>query len=205
MKPSPSGLTAAELQEQYDVEAAVPELPQIMADYQQRSETVRQMPNASIDLAYGEHRLQKLDIFAPRGATALPIQIYIHGGYWRGGSRLGRAFPAPVFNEAGAVWIPIDYRLLPEVSLDDIVTDVRDAVGWIYAHAGSFGGDRDRIHVSGSSAGGHLTAMLMLDGWHEAIGLPSDVVKSGCAISGFLNSSRCAIRPRTRPSSLMTI
>ena len=178
------GYTADELDHQYAVEAAVPDLSKLLAGYQARSEAVRGRGDASLDIAYGPHELQRLDVFSPPDADSAPIQIYIHGGYWRSSSKVGRAFPAKAFNAAGAVWITIDYRLLPEVSLDEIVDDVRSAVAWTYSNAASLGGDPNRIHVSGTSAGGHLAAMLLLDGWQNGYGLPVDAIKGGCAISG---------------------
>ena len=178
---------AEELNKEYDVEAATPELGSIMADYQARSDVVRADAAVRLDVAYGPDPLQQMDVFAPARTTDAPIQVYIHGGYWRGGSKNGRAFPAEVFNRAGAVWIPIDYRIAPAVTLDAIVHDVRLAVAWIYNNAASFGGDRNRIYVSGTSAGGHLTAMLLLDDWQGGFGLPGDVVRGGCAISGLFD------------------
>ena len=187
MEPVYRGLTAAQLDAQYDVEAAVPELPRLMAGYAASSARVRGSAAAGTDLAYGDDPLQTLDLFAPTDAAAAPIHVYIHGGYWRGGSRLGRAFPAEIFNARGAVWVPVDYRLVPAVGLDDVVADVRRAIAWVYRNAVEWGGDRDRIHVSGTSAGGHLAAMLMLDGWQADFDLPGDVVKGGCAMSGLFD------------------
>ena len=181
------GYTADELGRQYDVETAVSNRSQLMAGYQARSDAARTRGDAKLDIAYGPHELQRLDVFSPPDAVTAPIQIYIHGGYWRSSSKNGRAFPSQAFNAVGAVWIPIDYRLLPEVSLDAIVHDVRLAAAWVYENAASFGGDATRIHVSGTSAGGHLTAMLLLDGWQGGYGLPVDVIKGGCAISGLFD------------------
>jgi arylformamidase len=69
------------------------------------------------------------------------------------------------------------------VSMDELVRQCRASIAWVHANAGSFGGDRERIFVSGHSAGGHLVAMLLAADW-PAFGLPPDPIKGGCAISG---------------------
>lgn len=169
--------------QQYNVEALVPDWGEYMARYAAESERVKATMPGRLDVAYGPHELQKLDIFAPEGAGS-PIQLYIHGGGWRASDKAGRAYPAEPFVAAGAVWAPINYRLAPDASLDEIVHDVRQAVAWVYENAAGFGGDRERIFVSGNSAGGHLSGTLMMEGWEREFGLPQGVVKGACAISG---------------------
>ena len=69
------------------------------------------------------------------------------------------------------------YTLAPAITLDGIVAEVRAAIRWIAQHAADFGGDPARIIVSGWSAGGHLTAMMM----------DEPAVKAGLAISGIFD------------------
>ena len=76
-----------------------------------------------------------------------------------------------------------DLGLVPSIDLDELVRQCRAAIAWIHRHAREWGGDPDRITVSGHSAGGHLVAMLLATDW-SAFGAPGDVVKAGCAISG---------------------
>ena len=144
---------------------------------------VRTMPG-ELDVPYGAAGpRQMLDIFAPDTDDA-PILVFIHGGYWFFNSKDPRRFPAREFVPRGIAWVPINYRLAPTVPMPDIVADVRNAVKWLYLHAAEYGCDPERIYVSGNSAGGHLTAELLSDNWPEQYGLPADVVKGACAISG---------------------
>ena len=146
-------------------------------------ELVRTMPG-KLDIAYGAAGpRQMLDIFTPDKDGA-PILVFIHGGYWFFNSKDPRRFPAREFVPRGIAWVPINYRLAPSVPMSDIVADVRNAVKWLHQHAAEYGCDPDRIYVSGNSAGGHLTAELLSDDWPEQYGLPADVVKGACAISG---------------------
>ena len=146
-------------------------------------ELARTMPG-KLDIAYGAAGpRQTLDIFTPETDGA-PILVFIHGGYWFFNSKDPRRFPAREFAPRGIAWVPINYRLAPTVPMSDIVADVRNAVKWLYQHAAEYGCDPDRIYVSGNSAGGHLTAELLSDDWPGQYGLPADVVKGACAISG---------------------
>ncbi|MGI9386764.1 MAG: alpha/beta hydrolase [Methyloligellaceae bacterium] len=172
--------------EQYDVEAMVPNLPEIMARYATLSGPAADLPGAHLDLAYGDGPRQKLDIFPPTDGAA-PALLFFHGGYWRAGTKEDRRFPAAPWRERGVAWVPVEYRLAPEVSLDDIVDDARAAVAWFHRNAARFGCDPDRITVAGSSAGGHITGMLAAEGWQDRYGVPDDVIKAGCAISGLFD------------------
>jgi len=78
----------------------------------------------------------------------------------------------------------VNYALIPAVDMDEVVRQCRAAVAWLAREAPAFGGDARRLTVSGHSAGGHLTAMLMATDWPAVAGLPPDTVRAGCGISG---------------------
>ena len=146
-------------------------------------ELVRSMPG-ELDVPYGPAGpRQTLDIFTP-GTGKAPVLIFIHGGYWYFNSKDPRRFPAREFIPRGIAWVPINYRLVPTVTMTEVVADVRNAVRWLYEHGADYGCDPERIYVSGNSAGGHLAAELISDDWPDRYGLPADVVKGACAISG---------------------
>jgi arylformamidase len=88
------------------------------------------------------------------------VFVYIHGGYWRLLDADDSGFMAPAFSALGAVTVAVNYALAPAVTLEEIVRQCRAAVAWPRQNIARFGGDPDRIHIAGSSAGGHLAAML---------------------------------------------
>ena len=110
------------------------------------------------------------------------MHIFIHGGYWHRFSKNEFSFVARAFQPAGAAVVVISYALIPTADMDELVRQCRAAVAWAYRNATSFGGDRERLTVSGHSAGGRLAAMLLATDWEAFAGLPADVVK---AVSGF--------------------
>jgi hypothetical protein len=115
----------SEIEPGYDIEALIPDWQVHVGRMGAESERVRQALPGRLDVAYGPEPLQRLDLFAPAAAKSAPVQLYIHGGAWKGSDKAGRAYPAEVFVAAGAIWAPINYRLAPAASLDQIVDDVR--------------------------------------------------------------------------------
>ncbi len=170
----------------YDIEASVPDLPAIQARYAAASAALTGLDDAMLDLAYGPDLRHRLDILAPPGGARAAL-LYFHGGYWKGGAKEGRRFPGPVWNERGVAWVPVEYRLAPAATVDDIVDDARRAVAWFHAHAAEYGCDPSAIHVAGNSAGGHLAGMLAAEGWQAERGLPANVVVSAAPVSGLFD------------------
>ena len=168
------GYDLGDLEVQYDIAGTIESLEVYHAEYGGLSAKVVERLGGKLDISFGDDPLQSLDAF-PAANPGAPILMFIHGGYWVAGDKAGYRFPADTFHDAGAVWTPINYRLAPAVSLDDIVHDVRSAVAWVYNHATEIGGDASQLYVFGHSAGGHLTAMTLASGWQNDYGLPDDV------------------------------
>ena len=156
-----------------------------IARYGADSARARESLECRTDVAYGETADEVVDIF-PAGDGA-PVLFYIHGGYWRMLSQRESAFMAECFVGLGAAVVTVNYSLAPAASLDVIVAQCRRALAWTYREAVSFGGDPERIFVTGSSAGGHLTGAMISGGWHADFGVPEDIVKGACAISGIFD------------------
>ena len=177
------GRTLAELEVQYDIDNSVPDPAAYLDRYAADTRRVRRGMRCMADVAYGDHPLERLDIY-PAEQPDGPINVFIHGGGWRASSKDVRGFPAESFVRAGCTFVAVDYPLAPEAPMDQIVASVRRAIAWLWRHAAQYGADPDRIFVTGNSAGGHLGGMLIAQGWHEGAGLPPDVVKGMCGISG---------------------
>jgi len=173
---------------QYNARASVPDFDACAREYVDLAEIARQRCAAVRDLHYGMGAAERLDIFLPVAARRpAPVFVFIHGGYWRSQTKENAPIMAPVFNAAGVAVVPVEYTLLPEGTLGETVREVRSAVAWIHHHADRYGLDRDRIHVGGSSAGGHLAGMLAAGGWQDKYRIPDDAIKGVLALSGLFD------------------
>jgi acetyl esterase/lipase/endonuclease/exonuclease/phosphatase family metal-dependent hydrolase len=118
------------------------------------------------DIAYvpDGHERQKLDLYIPdtadKNAGKLPLIIWVHGGGWRGGSKEYCLPLARRFTARGYAVASIGYRLSSTAIFPAQIEDCKAAVRWLRANAGSYNIDADRFVAWGSSAGGHLVALL---------------------------------------------
>jgi arylformamidase len=169
---------------QYAVRERVPNALELIAQGAEASAAARRDLDVRLDEAYGDTPGQTVNVY-PAASSGAPLLLFIHGGYWQRLDKNDYDFVARPFVEAGAVVVNVNYDLAPTATMDKIVRQVRAAVLWSWQNAGSFNGDRHRIHVSGHSAGGHLTAMVACTDWPAlATDVPANLVKSGHAISG---------------------
>jgi arylformamidase len=150
----------AALDAAYNNSAAVPDSAERMARGRERSATVRANTSPRLlDVAYGERPREKLDYF-PSGAAKPPLLMFIHGGYWQRNDKDMFAFVADGPRAHGIDVAVVGYTLAPDARLSDIVAEMHGALTFLAERADDFGFDRKRMHVSGWSAGGHLTASV---------------------------------------------
>jgi acetyl esterase/lipase len=107
----------------------------------------------------------RLDVYVPESAAppgGRPAVVAIHGGGWRGGSKGDYGAKAALLAQHGYVVVAVDYLLSRpgSPSWPEGFEDVREAVRWVRRHASRYGVDPHRIAAMGSSAGGHLAALL---------------------------------------------
>ena len=178
----------AELDAAYDQSVYAPNLRQIVARYATNSEGVRARLGAPRRYAYGATPIEGLDVYMTKRPNA-PINIFIHGGAWRGGLAKDFSYAAELFVHAGAHYVVPDFINVMEAggSLMPMAEQVRRAVAWVRRNAQSFGGDPERIYVCGHSSGGHLAGVILTTDWPKDFNLPADTVKGGLCCSGMFD------------------
>ncbi len=128
---------------------------------------------ADLDYAGTGNPRQKLDLYLPEkraDAGPLPVIVFIHGGAWRAGDKSGGGGKVgPLVATGKFAGVSVGYRLSNEAQWPAQIHDCKAAIRWIKAHAKEHGLDPDRIAVWGTSAGGHLVAMLGVTGGDVAM------------------------------------
>ena len=178
--------TVEAIDAEYNLGVRVPENAEFTDRWARESAAARDSLDCTLGLRFGPTNEEYLDIFPASGASDRhsPVHVFIHGGYWRRFTAREFSFIAPTLVAAGVTVVVVNYALCPAVSIDEIVRQSRAALAWTHDHIADHGGDPTRITVSGHSAGGHLTAMLMATDWTADYGRPADLIKGACPISG---------------------
>jgi len=113
------------------------------------------------DLEYVEygHERHRLDLYLPAANDRpAPLIVWVHGGGWAGGSKAGT--PAIRMVRSGFAVASINYRLSQHAIFPAQIHDCKAAIRWLRAHASEYRLDPAHIGVWGSSAGGHLVALM---------------------------------------------
>jgi arylformamidase len=169
---------AIDYEVEYNNRARVPEHPALIAGWARDAKAWRERQGFQT-ISYGPGARHTVDVFASRGEGDLVV--FIHGGYWQAldGSFFSH-LAAGLDAHGVSVAIP-SYDLCPQVSIDDIITEMRMAAREL-ARLGR------RLVISGHSAGGHLAACLIATDWRSLDpALPEDLVKAAYTISGLFD------------------
>ena len=169
---------AIDYEVEYNNRARVPENPAIMAGWARDAAAYRER-HAPRAIAYGPGARNTIDFFA--GDNDGPIVVFIHGGYWQAFDGSSFSHLAGGLNAHGiSVAIP-SYALCPNVSVDEIIWQMRAASREL-ARLGR------PLVISGHSAGGHLAACMLATDWPQFDpSLPRDLVVAAYAISGLFD------------------
>ena len=158
----------------------------VCVTWAQNYKEVFDIPYTNKTDAYAKERL-KLDIHYDEEGKNLPVIVWFHGG----GLTQGEKEIPKKLKDKGFVVVGVNYRLLPNVSIDKTLDDAAESLAWVTKNIGKYGGDSKKIVVSGHSAGGYITLMLALDRkWLARYGVDANdmagyVPFSGQAISHF--------------------
>jgi arylformamidase len=137
------------------------------------SAEMRARHSAHLNLAYGPRERNRID-FLKAAVPNAPTLLFIHGGYWQMRAKEFFTIFATGAMAHGINVALIGYTLAPEATLEQIVAEVDAGIDYLAGRLPELGADANRLIASGWSAGGHLTAMAMLN----------KHIKGGVAISG---------------------
>ena len=116
------------------------------------------------NISYGEHERNVVDVWRTSTTPSnAPVMLYFHGGSWLFGDKKDQG--RPMLHEMvkrGWVVVTANYRLAPGSPMPAQIEDATRVLSWVKKNIGSYGGDPQRVVVSGGSAGGHLAALLSL-------------------------------------------
>lgn len=123
-----------------------------------RSET-HILYRSGTELSEGMRERCRLDVYYPANQKGFPTVVWFHGGGLTGGER---SVPRAL-QEKGIAVVAAGYRLSPKVKAPAYIEDAAAAVAWAFRNITAYGGETNRIFVSGHSAGGYLACMIGLD------------------------------------------
>ncbi len=178
------GYDRAALDAQYDNRTRIDNSEDLVAGFTRDSETVRGRLHNISNISYGETEPERLDIFPTKGDSPVPVQVFYHGGYWRQLDSEDFHCVVPAFVEAGAVCVVVNYALIPTVDMSELLRQCRAALIWVHDNIADYGGDPERIYISGHSAGGHIVAAMLTPNPVEGMGETAHLVAGAVAISG---------------------
>lgn len=101
----------------------------------------------------------KLDVYFPTNNKNFTTVVWFHGG----GIKAGNKHIPEKLKEMGIAVVAVNYRLNPKVNCPTYIEDAAASVAWTFKNIKKYGGDPQKIVVSGHSAGGYLASMIGLD------------------------------------------
>jgi len=179
--------TQAELDKAYDQRNWAANAEAVIASYGTKSREVKSRLKFVTE-RYGASEDETLDLYPPDmpagdGKPGAPMHVFVHGGGWRQLTKDESAFAAPAFVENGAIYVALNFAVIPKARVPEMVEQTRRAIVWLVRNAWGFGGDPERLYLSGHSSGGHMAACLLTTDW-RAYGIGEAPFKAGICASG---------------------
>jgi len=190
----------AELDDAYDQAVYAPNRDQLTKRRLANSAAALQRLGDPLRFAYGPTAIEGLDVYQSRKPDLpAPVAIFVHGGAWRNGVASEFTYLAEPFVHAGAHFVVLDFTNVDDANGDlfPMVEQVRRAIGWVYANAEKFGGDRSRLHLVSHSSGSHLSGCAVTHDWART-GFPLDILKGATLSSGMYDLKPVRLSKRSK-------
>jgi arylformamidase len=155
-----STLSDLELAKHFMPRLAVPDHERWLSGDLSLTRSTKERLHPRADCRYGKGQRQVADLY-PAPASEAPLFVFFHGGYWRALSKDHVGFIAEPLARAGIASVFPNYDLCPDVSLEAIVEQAKEAVAFAISQASILNANPRRLYVGGNSAGAHLAAMLL--------------------------------------------
>jgi arylformamidase len=187
-----------ELDDAYDQTVYAPNRDQMSRRRAILSELARARLGPPKRFAYGPTAIERLDLYATAVPNA-PVAVFIHGGAWRVGNARDSAYGAETLVRAGAHFVVLDFVNVTQTDGDlmPMIEQVRRGVAWTVKNAQNFGGDPNRVYVTGHSSGAHLGGCVLVTDWERDFGLPSDAIKGATLCSGMYDLKPARLSARS--------
>ncbi|ORX57271.1 alpha/beta-hydrolase [Piromyces finnis] len=132
-----------------------------LKDQKRDNKNYESFQNIERDIIFNNER--KLDVYYDKIDTEnlKPVYIFIYGGAWYSGSKVKFTKFGQLLEENGYVAVLPNYILFPNGGFEDMVDDIYNAIQWTFKNIRQYGGNPERISISGFSAGSHLTALTI--------------------------------------------
>lgn len=139
------------------------------------------------------HPGHRLDLFLPPNPASggAPVVVFIHGGYWKNQDKQYYRVITGLYSNIGIALARrgiaaavINYRLVPDVKVEEQIQDVLAATNWVKANIRAHGGNPDQLFLWGHSAGGHLSLLTVSD---KSLSSGMPVVRGVVSMSGILD------------------
>lgn len=156
-------------------------IEQYVKNTDERSLETRSSLKGELNVPVGGNTRQTVDLFIPENVSQdAPVLVFYHGGYWQFLSKESHSMVARHLVPLGAIVAVAGYTIAPKGSLTQMIQECKEAVAFCAQRYPKSRG----IFVSGHSAGGHLAAMVLTTDWEKEFGLPSNLIKGACPLSG---------------------
>lgn len=162
----------------------------VSEDCKRALDAMRNGPGAgampTVTVSYGNDARQAIDFYRAKGAVPAPLIVFIHGGAWSLGDKRQASGRKPEhFTGEGYAFASINYRLVPQATVEQQAADVASAIDMLRFRAAEYGIDPNRIALMGHSAGAHLAALVATDPQYlKAADVPMGAVKAVVLLDG---------------------